>query len=268
MRKVSRRLEKVYGQFFSEARGTRESRMNERSGRARTGWAEIRALLLVAAAALASQWSFADEFKKVEFKNLKCGSSSNSIVKKGLPGVLRVRNTGNCQIQVDVDGHEFSVAEHSAASAVLSSLGKDRTVTIACLKAGKRGGRCDAEVYFAAGNDPLHLFTPIVTKDDRKACGQEIALPGFYNYSSQTRTVSLEIENVGDCPIQLMAGSARLKTPDATEYSSLEKGKKQGYEIAVDPRARLHATKIRCEGKTADGLCAYKATLKLEKEAR
>ena len=233
--------------------------MNERSGRAGTGSAEIRAFLLVAAALLASQWSLGDEFKKIEFKNLKCGSSSTSIVKKGLPGVLRVRNTGSCQIQVIVDGHEFSVAEHTAASAVLSSMGQDRTVTIDCLKAGKRGGRCDAEVYFAAGNDSLHLFTQIVTKDDRKACGQNIDLPGFYNYSSKTRTVSLEIENAGDCPIQLMAGSA--------EYPALEKEKSKGYQIVVDPRTRLHATKIRCEGKTVDGLCAYKATLKLQKEA-
>jgi hypothetical protein len=241
--------------------------MNERSGRARTGSAEFRAFLLVAAAALASQWSFADEFKKVEFKNLKCGGSSTTIVKKGLPGVLRVRNTGNCQIQVDVDGHEFSIAEHTAASATLSSMGQDRTVRIACLKAGKRGGRCDAEVYFAAGNDSIHLFTPSVTKDDRKACGQDIDLPGFYNYSSKTRTVSFEIENVGDCPIRLMAGSARLKKADESEYPSLEKEKKEAYEIAVDPRARLHATKIRCEGKTAEGLCAYRATLKLQKVA-
>jgi hypothetical protein len=236
-----------------------EGRMNERSGRARTGSAEIRAFLLVAAAALASQWSFGDEFKRVEFKNLKCGSASTSIVKKGLPGVLRVRNTGSCQLQVIVDGHEFSVVEHTAASAVLSSMGQDRTVTIACLKAGRRGGRCDAEVYFAAGNDSLHLFTPSVTKDDRKSCGQDIDLPGFYNYSSKTRTVSLEIENVGDCPIQLIAGSA--------EYPALEKEKSKDYQIAVDPRSRLHATKIRCEGKAADGSCAYKATMKLEKEA-
>jgi hypothetical protein len=253
--------------LFPRMREHGEGRMNERSGRAGTGSAEIRAFLLVAAAALASQWSFADEFKKVEFKNLKCGSSSTAIVKKGQSGVLRVRNTGNCQIQVIVDGHEFSVAEHTAASAVLSSTGQDRTVTIACLKGGKRGGRCDAEVYFAAGNDSIHLFTQSVTKDDRKACGQDIALPGFYNYSSKTRTVSLEVENVGDCPIQLMAGSARLKKADETEYSSLEKEKKEAHEIVVDPRTRLHATKIRCEGKTVDGLCAYKATLKLQKEA-
>jgi hypothetical protein len=233
--------------------------MNERSGRAGTGSAGFRPFLLVAAAALASQWSFADEFKRVEFKNLKCGGSSTAIVKKGLPGVLRVRNTGNCQIQVDVDGHEFSVAQHTAASAVLAGMGQDRTVTIACLKAGKRGGRCDAEVYFAGGNDSLHLFTPSVTKDDRKACGQDIDLPGFYNYSSKTRTVGLEIENVGDCPIQLVAGSA--------EYPALEREKTKDYQIAVDPRSRLHATKIRCEGKTADGLCAYKATMKLQKEA-
>ena len=60
--------------LFPRMREHGESRMNERSGRAGTGSAEIRAFLLVAAAALASQWSFADEFKKVEFKNLKCGT--------------------------------------------------------------------------------------------------------------------------------------------------------------------------------------------------
>ena len=241
--------------------------MSERSGRSRAGSAELRALLLVAATVIATRSSLADEFKKVEFKNLKCGSSSSAIVKKGLPGVLRVRNTGSCQLQVDVDGHEFSVGEHTAASAVLSGVEKDRSVTIACLKAGKRGGRCDAEVYFAAGNDSLHLFTPIVTRDDRKSCGQEIALPAFYNYGSKSRTVSLEMENVGDCPIRLMAGSARLKKADESDYPALEKEKKEDYAIAVDPRARLHATKIRCEGKTADGTCAFKATIKLLKEA-
>ncbi|HEY6928524.1 MAG TPA: hypothetical protein VJA66_02505, partial [Thermoanaerobaculia bacterium] len=182
-------------------------------------------------------------------------------------GVLRVRNTGNCQIQVYVDGHEFGVDEHTAASAVLPGAEKDRSITIACLKAGKRGGRCDAEVYFASGNDSLHLFTPIVTKDDRKSCGQEIPLPAFYNYGSQSRTVSLEIENIGDCPIALMAGSARLKKADSTEYPMLESEKKETYEISVDPRTRLHASKIRCEGKTPGGVCSYKAMIRLQKEA-
>jgi hypothetical protein len=233
--------------------------MSKRSNRGLGGSTSKRVFLLLGALALVGRRAIADEFKKVDFKNLKCGSSSTAIVKKGLQGVLRVRNTGNCQIQVDVDGHEFSIDEHAAASAVLPNVGKDRTVTIACFKARKRGGRCDAEVYFAAGNDTLHLFTPTVTKDDRKSCGQEVALPAVYNYGSRTRTVSLEFENIGDCPIQLIAGSA--------EYPALEKEKSEDYQIAVDPRSRLHATKIRCEGTTAPGPCAYKATLKLQKEA-
>src|SRR5215470_5225123 len=119
--------------------------MNRRSGRAQVGSTSTLAFLLLGAFALAGRPAIADEFRRVEFKNLKCGGSSTSTVKKGVPGVLRVRNTGHCQIQVYVDGHEFSVAEHTAASAVLSSVKGDRPVTIACFKADKRGGGCAAE---------------------------------------------------------------------------------------------------------------------------